>query len=186
MRRQPNIFLASGFSEADKANMKAQQKKIETQKGFLMDYTYAQASADAGVGVPEWRNISWDVWMRLCRDGTPEANWKRNEKKSSGIQKKKRTIINRPVIQNASWARTETRPTKVDRKGWFILNSSSNLRAPSSILCCSSGVGTIGQNISGLLSLHFNKHIVTDKWKNGYKIRGNLHDRGGGREQIFQ
>lgn len=38
--------------------MKAQQKKIETQKGFLMDYTYAQASADAGVGVPEWRNIS--------------------------------------------------------------------------------------------------------------------------------
>lgn len=81
MRRQPNIFLASGFSEADKANMKAQQKKIETQKGFLMDYTYAQASADAGVGVPEWRNISWDVWMRLCRDGTPEANWKRNEKK---------------------------------------------------------------------------------------------------------
>ncbi len=58
MRRQPNIFLASGFSEADKANMKAQQKKIETQKGFLMDYTYAQASADAGVGVPEWRNIS--------------------------------------------------------------------------------------------------------------------------------
>ena len=38
--------------------MKAQQKKIETQKGFLMDYTFAQASADTGVGVSEKRNIS--------------------------------------------------------------------------------------------------------------------------------
>lgn len=62
--------------------MKAQQKKIETQKGFLMDYTYAQASADSGV-----RNISWDVWMVLCRDGPPEANWKRNEKRFRNSEK---------------------------------------------------------------------------------------------------